>query len=134
MSKHEEMFKGISIGCNYGTMEQSAKHEDSILIDKDDKYNDKVCMSATVEEARWMAKKLLEFADEIEEAKNAVPDNFYFETSGSRSGITFKCTKENDNLYMVYWNYDTKNVPYYSSEVKEKLAKGKWKIIETEVM
>ena len=134
MSKHEEVFKGISIGCNYGTMEQSAEYEDSILIDKDDKYNDKVCMSLSVEEARWMAEKLVEFADKLDEIKSAVPDVFYFKIPNDRSDTTYKCVKKNDNLYIVYWNYDSQNVPYYLSEAKERLAKGIWKIIETEVM
>ena len=133
MSNYEEKFKGASIDFNYPTLEESAKHEDSILIEKDDEKNDD-CMSLSVEEARWMAGKLLEFADKIDEVKKSVPDTFYFKIPSDRSDITFKCIKENDNLYIVYWNYDSKNVPYYLSEVKERLAKGTWKIIETEVM
>lgn len=134
MSKLEDRFRGVAIDYNYGTPEESAKYEDAILIEKNDTQNLDECISVSVEEARWMAEKLVEFADKLDEIKSVIPDVFYFKIPSDKSNITFKCIKKNDNLHIVYWNYDTQNVPYYLSEVKERLAKGTWRIIETEVM
>lgn len=133
MSKYEEMFKGVEIDLNYGTLELCAKYKNAILIGKNDSENKEEYMSVSTEEARWMAEKLVEFANMVDEVKNALPDTFYFTIATDPSNSVRKCVKKNDNLHIVYWNYDTQNVPFYLSEVKERLAKGAWKIIETEV-
>lgn len=57
-------FESVDIGLNYGTTDTEEDEKDVILIGKNDN-NDYTCIGITVEEARWLSKKLLEFADKF---------------------------------------------------------------------